>query len=998
MAGKISESPLVSLLRAASRLAVDFHDIGKGTDGFGEALEEAISLPLKDRTKRQPIRHELISVVLLNSMINIAGASDDAAFLDALSNPQTATRLIEEAFIRLPSDLARCMKAGKSGSPIQLPDRNRFPLMHTVGCLVLTHHRLPTAAINIQKRTILLRDQDHVQARDAELFAPFTRSSVSVPIWRETGFIRLVARDAEALAEMGGIEDGKLWLAAVAVYGRTALMLGDHLGSSQKRPYRLNPQEALARRSYGNTINLGPNKPAILADSLAVHTARVRSMTDRIFSTLTNNLPLPALERSDLPALITSPATGRYRWQNDVIGAMQACEGSGGFFGLLIAGTGAGKTLAAGKILTAEDRPIRLNVLLGLRSLTLQTGDEYRLKTGFRTGDIATIVGSELTEMLHRLAQDDDDDAEMEDLTELVVGGCATTNELVEHLAQGKEKIRRMLTSPILVSTIDTVMPAARARRGGHLAAMLRVATADCVIDELDMYCEEDVVAICRLLFLVGAFGRRAVVSSATLSPAIAEAAYEAYRSGYRVHAGLFEHEDRVRVGWFSDSVVPCIVEDGKSFDFAKAHKEFAGAMVATLPSQPVRRKVGILTITGSATSGEVFDRVLDGVVGLHSDNHVVDPATGKRLSIGVVRWSKTRDCRSFAYHALDHELPGVEHRVLCYHSRHPLVVRFHIERLLDAMLTRKSVEGVDPIFQHPTIRSLLDKASTSDVIIIISTTPILEIGRDHDFDWCVAEPCSNHSSIQIAGRVGRHRIRVVDQPNILMMDTAFSVVAARWRDHQYPQRIANPGLETSVYLPSRNLGFSLLSRNTKDMFDMDLWKERLDAQVALQPGISNAAAVILEERRKRVAVLGDGDAATFLLSARGFLEDPARLLDAYHAVHRPFRRKEDPDVIYWREGQTWLRLLPDDERPIPANRSVLPDAPLSENQISRLLMPVDIDDILDQVQALAAEKGIALKNGNMTQLMSIAVPRYGDDPVMFYEPNLGGHWQAIET
>jgi len=40
-------------------------------------------------------------------------------------------------------------------------------------------------------------------------------------------------------------------------------------------------------------------------------------------------------------------------------------------------------------------------------------------------------------------------------------------------------------------------------------------------------------------------------------------------------------------------------------------------------------------------------------------------------------------------------------------------------------------------------------------------------VGRDHDYDWAIAEPSSMRSLIQLAGRVQRHRKQQPTQPNL---------------------------------------------------------------------------------------------------------------------------------------------------------------------------------------------------------------------------------------
>ncbi len=47
--------------------------------------------------------------------------------------------------------------------------------------------------------------------------------------------------------------------------------------------------------------------------------------------------------------------------------------------------------------------------------------------------------------------------------------------------------------------------------------------------------------------------------------------------------------------------------------------------------------------------------------------------------------------------------------------------------------------------------------------------TPVEEVGRDHDFDWAIIDASSVQSIVQTAGRVNRHRLEKVQQPNIMI-------------------------------------------------------------------------------------------------------------------------------------------------------------------------------------------------------------------------------------
>src|ERR1019366_8599074 len=81
--------------------------------------------------------------------------------------------------------------------------------------------------------------------------------------------------------------------------------------------------------------------------------------------------------------------------------------------------------------------------------------------------------------------------AVIERAEEMLVGGVedAMLGPLAERTAASDANPsarRRLLCTPVLVCTLDTLMSAADARGGGHLGDALRLSSADLVIDEID--------------------------------------------------------------------------------------------------------------------------------------------------------------------------------------------------------------------------------------------------------------------------------------------------------------------------------------------------------------------------------------------------------------------------------------------------------------------------------------------------------------------------------
>src|SRR5690606_24112261 len=67
---------------------------------------------------------------------------------------------------------------------------------------------------------------------------------------------------------------------------------------------------------------------------------------------------------------------------------------------------------------------------------------------------------------------------------------------------EGDPGALKLVHAPIVVCTIDHLMPACEATRGGHhVAPLLRLMTSDLVLDEPDDFDLQDLPALTRLVF-----------------------------------------------------------------------------------------------------------------------------------------------------------------------------------------------------------------------------------------------------------------------------------------------------------------------------------------------------------------------------------------------------------------------------------------------------------------------------------------------------------------
>ena len=368
-------------------------------------------------------------------------------------------------------------------------------------------------------------------------------------------------------------------------------------------------------------------------------------------------------------------------------------------------------------------------------------------------------------------------------------------------------RVRALIAAPLLVCTVDHLTPATESLRGGRqIAPMLRLMTGDLVLDEPDDFDMADLPALTRLVHWAGLLGSRVLLSSATLPPALVEGLFLAYRAGRAV----FQQHRSDRPGepvnvcclWIDEfdlTVQDC--PDGASF--RASHEGYVHKRVKQLAKTEVRRlaQIALLpeTWSGMATVERRSDFarfVLERAWHLHqqSQNHSIDPISGKRVSLGLIRMANISPLFdvALAMYAQGVLAPGMRVHLCVYHSQFPLLARSAIERQLDTVLNRRhAADGADPVFQQPAIRRLIDASPEQDQLFIVLGSPVTEVGRDHDYDWAVVEPSSMRSLIQLAGRVRRHRPGAVDGVNLLVLDSNL-------RAYEHPGRAAycKPGFE----------------------------------------------------------------------------------------------------------------------------------------------------------------------------------------------------------
>ncbi|SBT18143.1 CRISPR-associated nuclease/helicase Cas3 subtype I-F/YPEST [Marinomonas gallaica] len=792
-------------IRLLACIAALFHDVGKANQAFQDKIN-----PRKKTGSFEPYRHEWVSLrvfeaFVTTSITGVESSQQDHAWLTALTQIDGNTDdSVQEALIKDGLD-----KSTRS------PFRNLPPVAQTVAWLILSHHKLPEPEKT--DKSYLVRPQRILSFVSSPWNSPQSAKDWSPKeietVWtfpKGTPFRSQVWRDRLARVAAQAIKRSSFtkaeWLSdPFSLHlSRLSLMLADHYYSGQNR---VGQKSAWHDPAWGKAQK----------DIIFANTWRERGTADKgkYNQTLDDHLigvyhhshqmvrKLPSLKES-LPVITRHPelkkrtANNRFAWQNkayELAVSVRDTARQHGFFGVNMASTGMGKTFANARImygLADERKGCRFSVALGLRALTLQTGDAFKELLKLDEEDLAVMIGSKAVKALHDDYNQQKTQAAGNQQEQVL--GSESANDFADQdsyvsyegaLGDGflskwlesSPKINKLVNAPVLVSTIDHLMPATEGSRGGkQIAPMLRLLTSDLVLDEPDDFGLEDLPGLCRLVHWAGLLGSHVLLSSATLPPDLIEALFDAYKSGRT------QYEKAIRVNpssvtnivcaWF-DEFKSTSIQAAQLSDFRIEHKAFITKRSAKLSQQAVRRRVELVTlepVEKAAIIDEMATKIHQSILTLHDQYHHSHPSKQAKASFGLVRMANINQLVATAKQLMAMPSPdGVQIHYCVYHSQYLLLQRSSIEHMLDTVLNRKDPNA---IWQQPSVRDAIDKAPEKQHIFVVLGSPVTEVGRDHSYDWAVVEPSSIRSLIQLAGRVLRHdQVTTVDQPNIHLLN-----------------------------------------------------------------------------------------------------------------------------------------------------------------------------------------------------------------------------------
>lgn len=756
-------------IKLLARAAGFAHDLGKINAFFQEKIRHPDGAYLPD-----PARHEYLSIRLLDSIIN-----GDRVVLDKETGFD-ALKYFKEFSLKLDNNTS----------------------LDVVKWIVLTHHATPSGPEDNTIATKNIKPDNHVRLNNQlkpynplAQFNPDKAKKLKKTFNEDACFThykdahfsaKFIAKIQAIIQELNQYDID--WRGA-AIIARAAMMMADHCVSARKPKLGVPDPVLMA--------NSGARQE--LTEHLLTVGATAYTFVNRFIHPDLDGCSPDTLDNIGLPSDINS----RFHWQNIGADFLSSSKGTATLL-FNMAATGTGKTRANMRFLYAmqdEDTPFRVTSVFNLRSLTVQTGKAYRQELGINENDMATVVGDMLTvklnkddflkesmqnmESLHSYLEDDDsllsDDKDINSQNSLL-GEYELDGPVFQKpywLPDTEKDGARLLAPPILVSTIDYLSAAADfSAMGKNALAMLRVASSDLILDEIDGYDPLALIAVCRLIVLCGLFNRNVVVSSATISEPVANAVQKAFSFGVELRNGMLKTATKERFVFISDTIEPI---NSSADSFMDSYIAYANAIVSDVQQKPAKRIAKITSIPAMQNNSDAVIRAYGDIINteskeLHSNNHIVLQHSNYgelRVSIGLVRVANVDKCVKLS-RCLALKKGMV---VTSYHASDWKLRRVMKEMALNSILKRSNEDPSNAKFlSHPEIKraiteSQLEQNPVKDIRFIVVATPVEEVGADHDFDWGIIEPSSAQSIVQTAGRVNRHRLLNIKSPNIAILN-----------------------------------------------------------------------------------------------------------------------------------------------------------------------------------------------------------------------------------
>lgn len=747
--------------------------------------------------------------------------------------------------------------------------------------LVLTHHRLigfkkvPENLANKKYGDFFVIDQfiNQYEQTDAKLVKQQTQkikdnfTFEKVLPSQNALWLKQVTTDLNHLFFLNEMKEeefreneGTNYLSLLTHYCRPFLVFSDYLGSVVKT--KKDESKNYKQQDYKkeNFANLDKND---FGDTLTSHLILVRKSflnISYLFKAFKeNNILFPILEKFEtqkLNQLVESSSIDKFSWQNEAYRKiLNENKEENHNFTVVISETGSGKTLGGVKIMKAISKhKLRFNLCLGLRTLTLQSGTSYREDLGLNDEQLGVIIGSDLSKKLYEKNLNLSGSDALDDNDSLIFDFKSNNEwqkklEIKDGLYSSKKLFEdnsfTIIESPVVVCTVDQLIGITNLNRVSKARLIPRIFSSDLILDEIDNYNPEDLNHIAKLIYLFALYGRKVVIMSATVNSIIIESLYDSYIEGCKVYNYINKQDKKINLNFVSNLTSTLVHEYNIDQSITNDLNIFMENFIEEQEKRHSKIKLkNIIEITKDNWKEKIYEEAIL----LHNcfKEKISIKQTNINLSIGFIKLNSVDSARQMAYKLFTESNETLQLNddkkiaVLCYHSKYMPIELDNIEKSLKTIINRKNKD-----YQNSeTLKNIINNNFTldkkdKDLIIIICTTSILEVGRDHDYDWSIIEPTTNKSIIQTVGRVLRHRSNESAEGRISILSTMiknkeFKKSSDLWR---------NSGVYN--YLSSNELmkeKYKELDNNTtfETMFDVNSYDKNIYSSIMFKNNNNN--------------------------------------------------------------------------------------------------------------------------------------------------------------
>ncbi len=785
-----------------TQIAALLHDIGKNNKSFQEKL-------LNNNDENfEILRHEGVSAILFEKIIQKLVEKIDIIDIDKISydinffkedflsiidyyNTLSKKTKYSEILAELQNDISRVKKTisiveekkqnkrrGVENKEASFYEKS----LSAVLWIVLTHHKLISNKFsnqtneeyfninfdkyNFSEEKKLKKIQDNIS---------FEKETV---IFNDNNWVRILLEKLILLKKLVSEQDEKGnkklnmeridFISCLANLSRTTMILGDYIASitkSKKDNLLADKKKHIIANTNGDTKG----------DTLITHLKRTATASKEIHKlrkiALEKNNVFNKIENFQIRSFLEKK-NDKFKWQDEASSFIKEKTKTQllGNLVMMISETGSGKTIAGVKIMNAIQKDgLRFTLGLGLRTLTLQSGQAYKEALSLSDEKVAVIIGSSVVSKINQVnrgssvLEEEEDfiiDVSLKNLKNSWINTLKTRDDLNDLSVINTNKIGKLVDTPIVVSTVDQFIKIVNLNRGSSLKMLARVFSSDLILDEIDSYSPQDLVELLKLIYLYAFYGRNVIVMSATINKVVLKKIKETYDSGFKVFSFLNQYDIKSQTFMVSNLIKSRMVSDHTEIsnylnDFSNyQHSEHF------IP----KLKVGNILNVSINSIDDWKQNIWNEARKLH--NNYKDESG---VSIGFIKFNTVASARVFAkyiFESSEKELnltDSFQVSCLCYHSKYSLIELDNIESDLNLMVNRKNEKNAIEN-RRRKIRELRkkiygDENSKGEIVILVSTTSILEVGRDHDYDFSILEPTSNRALIQASGRVLRHRM-----------------------------------------------------------------------------------------------------------------------------------------------------------------------------------------------------------------------------------------------